>query len=209
MAKWREREHILNRFPFSVRDVFMWRRKPALLGLAAVCISPRCSWRRLASSFEGGESLEFKRFKAISQEGGASDCRPSNTDRPTTLSLFLTPRSRPPTRSGPFPPLLSSRFGCVTYCELLREPCCPARKRLPLSARKISGNVKNGAANTLAIRFVSSRFVVTRAAGITSFVVCDNNFYDAHWLSENRWLYCGLRRGETPPRRARIREGLS
>lgn len=64
-------------------------------------------------------------------------------------------------------------------------------------------------ASALAIRLVSSRFVVTRAAGIASFVVCDNNFYDAHWLSGDRWRYYGPRRGETPPRRARIREGLS
>lgn len=38
-----------------------------------------------------GGSFEFKRFKAISQEGDASDCRPSNTDRPTTLLLLLAP----------------------------------------------------------------------------------------------------------------------
>lgn len=86
MAKWREREHILNRFPSSVRrDVFMWRTKPAPARPGCcMYIPPRCSRRGLASSFGGG-SFEFKRFKAISQEGGASDCRPSNTDRPTTL----------------------------------------------------------------------------------------------------------------------------
>lgn len=93
-----------------------------------------------------GESFEFKRFKAISQEGGASDCRPSNTDRPTTLSLFLAPAFSS-SRLIPFRLLFSllSPISVVTYCELLRELSRSARKRLSLSARKISSNMKNGA----------------------------------------------------------------
>lgn len=208
MAKWREREHILNRFPSSVRDVFMWRTKPARARPGYCMYIPlRCSWRGLASSF-WGESFEFKRFKAISQEGGASDCRLSNTDRPTTLSLFLAPPAFSPSHLIPFR-LFSflSLIPAVTYCELLREPC--PKKRLSFSTRKISGNMKNGADGQQRSQYVSSRFVVTRAAGIASFVVCDNNFYDAHWLSGDRWRYYEPRRGETPPRRARIREDLS
>lgn len=46
--------------------------------------------------------------------------------------------------------------------------------------------MKNGGdGHTLAATcLVSSRLVSTRAAGIASFVVCDNNFYDVHWLSD-------------------------
>lgn len=105
----------------------------------------RCSWRGLASSFWGRESFEFKRFKAISQEGGASDCRPSNTDRPTTRSFL--PLALSPSRLIPFRLLsLLSPVPAVTYCDLLTELCAALpEKRLSLSARKISGNVKNGA----------------------------------------------------------------
>lgn len=158
-----------------------------------------CSWRGLSPLLSAGGSLEFKRFKAISQEGGASDCRPSNTDRPTTPSLS-------PADAHPFPPLLSSRFDCDLLRTFKRAmPPCP-KKTVPFGAKNFRQRERwcGRPARLLAIRFV-----VTCVAGIASFVVCDNNFYDAHWLSGDRWRYCGPRRGETPPRRARIREGLS
>lgn len=98
MAKWQEREHILNRFPSSVRDVFMWRAEAARgLYVRRRHYRRRRHRRRFdaprrgLASFFGG--LEFKRFKAISQGGvGASDCRPSNADRPTTILSFPPPR---------------------------------------------------------------------------------------------------------------------
>lgn len=40
---------------------------------------------------------------------------------------------------------LFSPVSAVTYCKLLRELCRLAQKRLSLSARKILGNMKNGA----------------------------------------------------------------
>lgn len=101
MAKWREREHILNRFPSSVprriyvaRETSAARPRLALYVYTASMLSERTRLFLLGAR-GGGGSFEFKRFKAISQEGGASDCRPSNTDRPTVSSL-------PPSRLIPF-----------------------------------------------------------------------------------------------------------
>lgn len=79
MAKWREREHILNRFPSSVRDIFMCRatgyhwcvRVSTYLPAAATTTSRR-DWvaRGLCVSFLSFFLLprvaEFKRFKTIS-----------------------------------------------------------------------------------------------------------------------------------------------
>lgn len=146
MAKWREREHILNRFPSSVRDVFMWRTKPALLGPAAVCIYTASMLLERLRLFFLGESLEFKRFKAISQEGGASDCRPSNTDRPTTLSLFLASRALSFTVAlDPFSPLLASFSR--SDCDLLRTfnrtmPALPEKGRFPFGATNFGRHEK-------------------------------------------------------------------
>lgn len=154
-----------------------------------------------------GESFEFKRFKTISQEGGASDCRPSNTDRRRLFRSFLPPLLR--SRLIPFRLFsLLSLVPAVTYCELLREllPC--PKKAVPFGTENF-GQHEKWRGRPAHSQYVSSRFVVTRVAGIASFVVCDNNFYDAHWLLGDRWRYYGQRRGETPPRQARIREDLS
>lgn len=151
----------------------------------------------------GEEGFEFKRFKAISL-GVARRIVGSQTpiDRRFFFSFLPSPFFTPHTHFLstvvlliPFRFLLPIRF--VTYCELLREPRRPAEKdsALSLSMRKISCDMKNGA-DALAARLVSSRLVSTRAVGIASFVVCDNNFYDAHWLSEERRRYCGPRRGK-------------
>lgn len=88
MAKWREREHILNRFPSSVHDVFMCRatgyqNRCVHTGLDGVLPPPFAALRGLASFFG---AFEFKRFKAISQGVNAPDPWPSNADRPTRLS---------------------------------------------------------------------------------------------------------------------------
>lgn len=155
-----------------------------------------------------GESFEFKRFKTISQEGGASDCRPSNTDRRRLFRSF----------SSPLPCVLSwslfaassrfflSFFPAVTYCELLRELLPYPKKAVPFGTKNF-GQHEKWRGRPAHSQYVSSGFIVTRVAGIASFVVCDNNFYDAHWLLGDRWRYYGQRREETPPRQARIRGG--
>lgn len=93
MAKWREREHILNRFLSSVRDIFMcratgYRCLPVCVRIARLrCfVSPplsrrACSLRGLVSFFFGGS--EFKRFKAISLGVARRILSSSNADRPT------------------------------------------------------------------------------------------------------------------------------
>lgn len=137
---------------------------------------------------------------------GLSALKHRSTDDSFSLSCppLSLRHSCPPSRLIPFRFLFSllSPSSVVTYCELLREPCRPAEKdlALSLSMRKILCDMKNGA-DTLAARLVPSRpvsscLVSTRAAKIASFVVCDNNFYDAHWLSDERWQYCGPRRGK-------------
>lgn len=113
----------------------------------------------------------------------------------------------------PFSLLLASFF--PFGCDLLRtfkRTAPPCQKRLgvvPFDAENFVRREKWCRHARSASRFVSSSLVSTRAAGIASFVVCDNNFYDAHWLSEERRRYCGPHRGKPPLRRAGIREGLS
>lgn len=99
MAKWREREHILNRFPSSVRDIFMcratgYRCLPVCVRIARLrCfVSPplsrrACSLRGLVSFFFGGS--EFKRFKAISLGVARRILSSSNADRPTRILFPL------------------------------------------------------------------------------------------------------------------------
>lgn len=96
MAKWREREHILNRFPSSVHDIFMCRatgnQEPVYIRADLGVCCRRCSMLFEDSPlFFGG--FEFKRFKAISQGVAPPDSRYSNVDRPTTASSFLLPRN--------------------------------------------------------------------------------------------------------------------
>lgn len=146
---WRngESEHILNRFPSSARDVFMWRAEPARSDMLCTYVqlymytSTRCFWRGLTAFFGGVESFEFKRFKAISQ-GVARRIVGARTpiDRRRLFSLSCYTRScRPPRAPDPFSfflALLSPFTTVVTYCELLREPCriagrssaCPFRR---------------------------------------------------------------------------------
>lgn len=79
-------------------------------------------------------------------------------------------RSRPPTHI-PFR-LFSLPVSTVTYCELLREPCHPARKRLSLSARKISGNVKDGADGRHACsQYVSSWHVLLESRRLSCVII--------------------------------------
>lgn len=127
-------------------------------------------------------------------------------------SLFLASRALSFTVAlDPFSPLLASFSR--SDCDLLRTfnrtmPALPEKGR-PFRRDKFWATRKMVRTASNDSQYVSFRFVVTRAAGIASFVVCDNNFYDVHWLSGDRWRYYGPRHGETPPRRARIREDLS
>jgi len=121
----RERTYFKQISLFRVRCIYVAHKTSA--------VRPGCCMyttsmllERIRFFFLGGVS-NFKRFKAISQEGGASDCRPSNTDRPMTLSFFLTP----------VPFLLFSLLfptSVVTYCEFLKEQCC--RKSCPFRCEK-------------------------------------------------------------------------
>lgn len=173
MAKWREREHILNRFPSSVRDVFMWRTKPARLGPAAVRIYRFDALGEDSLLLSGGESFEFKRFKAISQEGGASDCRPSNTDRPTTRSFL--PLALSSSRLIPFRLLsLLSPVPAVTYCDLLTELCYPARKTtVPFGAKNFGQCEKwcGQPAARLVIRLVSPWHVLLESRRLSYVII--------------------------------------
>lgn len=129
-----EREHILNRFPSSVRDVFMWRRKPARLRSTVICIYRLDAFGEDSPLLSGGRVSNLKGLKRFPRGGGASDCRPSNTDRPTTLSFFLAHRCARSFSASSSP--LPSPAPTVTYCELLTDHTHPARKRLSLLARK-------------------------------------------------------------------------
>lgn len=127
--------------------------------------------------------------------------------------------SLPPSRLIPFrlfSSFLPPRSGCDLLRTFKRTMSLSGRERPSLSTRKISGNVKNGADGQRArntSRLVSSSLVSSR-----------------HVLLESRRLSCVIitfttrtgccrvrplailrtaRRGETPPRRTRIREGLS
>lgn len=178
----------------------MWRGKPARLS----------AWLLYVYT----ASMLMKRTRLFFPRGGVSNLKGLKRFPRRVAHRIVGPRtpidrrllrSRPPTHI-PFR-LFSLPVSTVTYCELLRAamPPCP-KKTVPFGAKNFRQRERwcGRPARLLAIRFV-----VTCVAGIASFVVCDNNFYDAHWLSGDRWRYCGPRRGETPPRRARIREGLS
>ena len=119
MAKWREREHILNRFPSSVRDIFTCKpatdasSQPLCQRVQHVARYRRCVCVRrhrtvatclLASTedscpflffsflsfpFFGGS--EFKRFKAISLGVNRIHHRSSNADRPAYTFHFVPP----------------------------------------------------------------------------------------------------------------------
>jgi len=158
----------------------------------------------------GEEGFEFKRFKAISQ-GVARRIVGSQTpiDRRFFFSFslfpfFTSPQSLLSTVAlDPFSLLLASLslFGC----DLLRTfkgtvpPCRKGLGVVPFDAENFVRHEKWCRHARSPSRFVSSSLVSTRAAGIASFVVCDNNFYDAHWLSEERRRYCGSRRGKPHP----------
>lgn len=134
MAKWQEREHILNRFPSSVHDVFMWRAGPDRgPGMPRVYTPPL---EKNSPFFFGGvKSFEFKRFKTISQGVARRIVGPRTVDRPFEDDSFSVTRSavgfRLPPCLIPFRFFSSlSLFPIVTYCELLREPPRrPARKK--------------------------------------------------------------------------------
>lgn len=188
----------------------MWRTKPARGSarlLYVLYISLRCSWRGLASSFWGRVS-NLKGLKRFPRRVARRIVGPRT---PIDDSFVLScPLAYSSSRLIPFRLFsLLSPVPVVTYCELLRELCRTALKKAVSFGAQNFGQHEKWCGQPARLQYVSSRFVVTRAAGIASFVVCDNNFYDAHWLSGDRWRYCGPRRGETPPRRARIREDLS
>lgn len=190
MAKWREREHILNRFPSSVpRCIYVARETSAARpGGCCTYIPPRCSRRGLASSFwaRGGEG-EVSNLKGLKRFPRRVARRIVGPRTPIDRRLFLAPVALDPL--SPLLELPSPRSGCDLLRTFKRSHVAlRPREAVPFDARKISGGVKNGAdgqraRNTSRLVSSGSRFVTTRAAGIASFVVCDNNFYDAHWLS--------------------------
>lgn len=203
MAKWQEREHILNRFPSSACTMYLCGAQNQRGSARLYVYTTSMLLERTRLFFLGG-SFEFKRFKAISQEGGASDCRPSNTDRPTTLLLLLAL-----VVLDPFSSLLAffPRFGCDLLQTFKRTmPPCP-EKAVSFSAKNFEQHEKwckrPSCSQYVSSCLVSSWHVLLESRRLS----CDNNFYDAHWLSGDRWRYYGQRHGNNPT--TRIREGLS
>lgn len=136
MAKWREREHILNRFPSSASDIFMWRAEPARPGNAiCTCIVYLASMlleERTRRFFRRGGASNLKGLKRFPRgwRVGLSALERRSTDD-DSFSL-----SYPPPRLIPFCSSPLSAVTIVTYCELLGEPCrlaergsaCPFRR---------------------------------------------------------------------------------
>lgn len=138
---------------------------------------------------------------------GLSALKHRSTD--DSFSLSRSSLSLPPplllstVALDPFSLLLASLslFGCDLLRTFKRTvpPCRKGLGVVPFDAENFVRHEKWCRHARGPSRFVSSSLVSTRAAGIASFVVCDNNFYDAHWLSEERRRYCGSRRGKPHP----------
>lgn len=164
MAKWQEREHILNRFPSSVHDVFMWRAGPDRgPGMLRVYTPPL---EKNSPFFFGGvKSFEFKRFKTISQGVARRIVGPRTVDRPFEDDSFSVTRSAglsPTAVLDPFSFLLVP-FS-LSDCDLLRTfkraaaPPCPKEELgASLSTRKISVDMTNGRRRTTRSQCASSR----------------------------------------------------
>lgn len=134
MAKWRkEREHILNRFPSSMRDVFMWRTEAAravymyndATARHPLLDAPRKDYSPLF--FSGVSNLKgLKRFPR-GWSVGLSALERRSTDDNSFSPLCYYPRPSVRSRVDPFFTL--SIVPVVTYCELLRGPLCRKKKR--------------------------------------------------------------------------------
>lgn len=132
MAKWRkEREHILNRFPSSMRDVFMWRTEAAravyMYNDATASFSSMLLERTTRLFFSGVSNLKgLKRFPR-GWSVGLSALERRSTDDNSFSPLCYYPRPSVRSRVDPFFTL--SIVPVVTYCELLRGPLCRKKKR--------------------------------------------------------------------------------
>lgn len=186
MAREKEWEHILNRFPSSVRDVFMWRAEPALY----VCIyiaSKACSWKGLAffslreREREGGmkKVSNLKGLKRFPRgwRVGLSALKHRSTDDSFSLSC-------PPPFFIPNILLVHSRaldpfslLSPYSVCDLLRtfkRTAPPCRKRLgavPFDAENFVRHEKWCRHARSASRFVSSRHVLSESRRLSCVII--------------------------------------
>jgi len=129
-----EREHILNRFPSSVRDVFMWRAEPARYMHAYI---PMLLEDPPLFSAWGAPNLKgLKRFprgwrvrlsalerRSTDEDSFSPTCRALSCPPLDPFPLLVGSNSSAPLPLPPPTPPFLFLLKVVTYCELLREPC--------------------------------------------------------------------------------------
>lgn len=184
MAREKEWEHILNRFPSSVRDVFMWRAEPALyacINTASMLLEGTRLFFSLRRGGGGGgeEGFEFKRFKAISQ-GVARRIVGSQTpiDRRFFFSFlpspFFTPNTLLVHRRALDPFSLLSPYSVCDLLRTFKRTAPPCRKRLgavPFDAENFVRHEKWCRHARSASRLVSSRHVLSESRRLSCVII--------------------------------------